>query len=81
MIIYVKNNQSGDENLINSLRGLTEEQKLLLLYSINVLSMKRGNDGNSDFDKLLKNQSDEVLDAIIDLQNSVIDEYKAKNNI
>ena len=26
--------------------------------------MKRGNDGNSDFDKLLKNQSDEVLDAI-----------------
>jgi hypothetical protein len=80
-IIYVKNNQSGDENLINSLRGLTEEQKLLLLYSINVLSMKRGNDGNSDFDKLLKNQSDEVLDAIIDLQNSVIDEYKAKNNI
>ena len=43
--------------------------------------MKRGNDGNSDFDKLLKNQSDEVLDAIIDLQNSVIDEYKAKNNI
>ena len=43
--------------------------------------MKRGNDGNSDFDKLLKNQSDEVLDAIIDLQNSVIDEYKARNNI
>ena len=42
--------------------------------------MKRGNDGNSDFDKLLKNQSDEVLDAIIDLQNSVIDEYKAKIN-
>ena len=80
-IIYVKNNQSGDENLINSLRGLTEEQKLLLLYSINVLSMKRGNDGNSDFDKLLKNQSDEVLDAIIDLQNSVIDEYKTKNYI
>ena len=43
--------------------------------------MKRGNDGNSDFDGLLKNQSDEVLDAIIDLQNSVIDEYKARNNI
>ena len=43
--------------------------------------MKIGNDGNSDFDKLLKNQSDEVLDAIIDLQNSVIDEYKTKNNI
>ena len=43
--------------------------------------MKRGNDGNSDFDKLLKNQIEEVLDAINDLQNSVIDEYKAKNNI
>ena len=56
----------------NTLMSLSDEQKLLLIYTINVLNMRRGNDGNNDFDRLLENQNEEILDAIINLQNSMI---------
>ena len=78
-ISYIKNNQTGDDNMSNTLMSLSDEQKLLLIYTINVLNMRTGNDGNNDFDRLLKNQNEEILDAIINLQNSMIEKYLSKN--
>ena len=72
-ISFIKDDNFYNEiKLINILLGLVDKQKLLTLFLINNLCFK---DKNS-FNLLLENQSEETLDAIIALQEDIINKYK-----
>ena len=61
-------------NLKNILMDLSDEQKFLLLYSMKTMNNK----DKDNFQKLLLNQNEETLNAIIALQNDIISRYKEK---
>ena len=72
-ISFIKDDNFYNEiKLSNTLLGLVDKQKLLTLFLINNLCFK---DKNS-FNLLLENQSEETLDAIIALQEDIINKYK-----
>ena len=70
----VNNNSSKKNkyNLKNILMDLSDEQKFLLLFSMKTMNNK------DDFKNLLLNQSEDTLNAIIALQNDIINRYKDK---
>ena len=69
----VNNNKNDFQNL---LLGLSDEQKLLLLYTMRTLSFK----DNERFKKLLESQNEETLNAILAIQNDFINAYHNNNN-
>lgn len=71
-IIYVRNNENENINLSNVLKNMSDEQK----YFVLVTMMNVMNKNEKNFKENLKSQSDEVLDAILELQNSFIRDYK-----
>ena len=75
-ISYIKENENENVNLSEVLKDISDEQKLLLLFTMkNIL-----NKNPDAFNKLLENQSDDVINAIIDLQNSFLEKYSQKIN-
>ena len=64
-----KNNNKN--NFKNLLLGLSEEQKILLLYTMRTLKYKEPH----HFKKLLENQNDETLNAILAIQKDVISKF------
>ena len=82
-ITYIKetnviNNENGKNNFPNNkynfqniLLGLSDEQKFLLLFTMKTLHNK----DNKNFEKLLTKQNEETLNAIIALQNNIINKY------
>lgn len=71
-----KNNnvQNNKYNFQNILLGLSNEQKILLLYSMKTLFNKE----QDNFKKLLGKQNEETLQAILSLQKDVIEKFKNK---
>ena len=70
-ISFIKESEEENVDLSTTLLELSNEQKLLLLYT-----MKNCMNKNVDsFNKLLENQSDDVLNSILNLQNSFLDQY------
>ena len=65
-------NKKNRYNLKNILMDLSDEQKFLLLFSMKTMNNK------DDFKNLLLNQNEDTLNAIIDLQNDIINRYKDK---
>ena len=61
-------------NLKNILTDLSDEQKILLLYSMKIMNFQ----DDKNFQNLLLNQSEDTLDSIIALQNDVINRFKDK---
>ncbi len=61
-------------NLKNILTDLSDEQKILLLYSMKIMNFQ----DDKNFQNLLMNQSEDTLDSIIALQNDVINRFKDK---
>ena len=59
-------------NLTNTLLGLSDEQKFLLLFTMKTLN---SNDNNG-FLELLNNQNEETLNSILALQEDIIQRYK-----
>jgi len=82
-ITYIKesnviNNENSKNNIANNknnfqniLLGLSDEQKFLLLYSMKTLHKK----DSDNFQKLLSKQNEETLNAILSLQNDIINKY------
>ena len=68
-------NNNNKNNFQNILKGLSDEQKFLLLYSMKTLHNKDG----EKFQKLLANQNEETLNAILSLQNDVIERFNTIN--
>ena len=66
---HTKNNNKN--NFKNLLLGLSEEQKILLLYTMRTLKYKEP----QHFKKLLENQNDETLNAILAIQKDVISKF------
>ena len=64
------NNKSNFQNL---LLGLSEEQKILLLYTMRTLKYKEP----GHFKKLLENQNNETLNAILAVQNDIISKFNS----
>jgi RNA recognition motif-containing protein len=63
-ISYIKENESYESKFSDVLKGLTDEQKLLMLCSLKSL-----NDKNSyNFKKLLMSQSEEFLNSLYETQ-------------
>ena len=85
-IIYIQDNNETKEdeknvnnnmninknNLTNTLLGLSDEQKFLLLFTMKTLN---SNDNNG-FLELLNNQNEETLNSILALQEDIIQRYK-----
>ena len=72
-ISFIKDDNFYNEiKLSNTLLGLVDKQKLLTLFLFNNLCFKDKN----IFNLLLENQSEETLDAIIALQEDIINKYK-----
>ena len=70
-ISFIQESEEENVDLSTTLLELSNEQKLLLLYT-----MKNCMNKNVDsFNKLLENQSDDVLNSILNLQNSFLDQY------
>ena len=61
-------------NLKNILTDLSDEQKILLLYSMKIMNFQ----DDKNFQNLLMNQSEDTLDSIIALKNDVINRFKDK---
>ena len=70
-----KTNSNSKNDFQNLLLGLSEEQKILLLYTMKTLY---GNDSNK-FKQLLENQNEETLNAVLAIQNDVINAYRNNN--
>ena len=66
-----KTNNNSKYNFQNLLLGLSEEQKILLLYTMRTLKYKEP----EHFTKLLQNQNDETLNAILAIQNDIINKF------
>ncbi len=66
-----KNNNSNKYKFQNILLGLSDPQKILLLYSMKTIESKDG----KNFYKLLENQNLETLDAIMAIQNDFIGKF------
>lgn len=69
-ISYLKKENEGF-NMNNVLKNMSDEQKLCFLYTCRTLMLKSPN----EFNKLLENQDIDMLDAIIELQNSFLDKH------
>ena len=74
----VNNIKKNKYNLNNILMDLSDEQKLLLLFSMKTLNNKDEMNKKEDFKNLLLNQSEDTLNAIISLQNDIISRYSDK---
>ena len=77
-IKYIKdipdnNSTNKVNNFENLLLNLSDQQKILLLYSMKTLDQKQNNE---NFTKLLYNQSEATLKAVISLQEDIINRYK-----
>lgn len=75
-ISYIKKNENPEVNFSSTLKSLTDEQKLVLLYSMKTISQSAKN--QKAFVHLLENQNEDILNSIIELQNSFIDKYNTK---
>lgn len=72
-ISYIKGNDNSEVNFSSTLKNLTDEQKLIIIYSIKTLS--QSTKLHKIFLSLLENQNENILNSIIELQNSFIDKY------
>ena len=71
-----KNNMNKNMNLTNILLGLSDEQKFLLLYTLKTLNSQ----DNNGFKELLNNQNEETINAILALQEDIIERFQDNNN-
>ena len=74
----VNNINKNKYNLKNILMDLSDEQKFLLLFSMKTMNNKDETQNKDDFKNLLMNQSEDTLNAILALQNDIINRYKDK---